>query len=81
MINGDVDSNNTRQTSNHNNFTKEFWLCACKLKMDLQQKCRDQEAQFVDNETKNHLDQKLANKTGGIPTTSLPTLVHETRKV
>jgi hypothetical protein len=30
--------------------------------MDLQQKYREYEIQFVDNETKDHLAQKLANK-------------------
>eukprot|EP00804_Cyclotella_cryptica_P030260 CCRYP_017122-RA/>CCRYP_017122-RA protein AED:0.66 eAED:0.39 QI:0/-1/0/1/-1/1/1/0/134 len=62
VINRDVDSINLRQTSNHNNCTKEFWLRACKLKMDLQQKCREYEIQFIENETKDHLAQKLASK-------------------
>ena len=62
VINCDVDSNNTCQISNHNKCTKEFWLRICKLKMDLQQKCREQDIQFVGNETKDRLAQKLADK-------------------
>jgi len=62
VINREFDVNNMHQISNHSNCTNEILLHTCKLKMDLQQKFRKYEIQFVDNETKDHLAQKLANK-------------------
>ena len=62
IVNRMTELNTHNRTTSHTNCTKEFWICTCKKKGDLQQKCREYDLLFEETETMNQLAQKLADK-------------------
>jgi hypothetical protein len=55
IVNRMPELNTCHRATSHTNCTKEFWICTCKKKGDLQQKCSEYNLLFEETETMNQL--------------------------